>query len=81
MKPELDYQNASFLGGALMMVVGFAAFAISSWYFKLDLLTVFVISVAVSIVFGFLFNLIAHVRGTKRIHWMDFAFNFLPWDF
>lgn len=64
-----------------MAIVGFASYAISSWYFGLELLTVFLITVVASMLVGTLFNIAAHIRGTKRIHWLDFAFNFLPWDF
>lgn len=76
-----NLQNASILGSILMAAVGFAAFAISSWYFELSTLHVFIATTAAALVFGFVYNFVAAQRGTKKIHWLDFAFSFLPWDF
>ena len=81
MKPETSLQGGSILGSILMAAVGFGSFAIASWYLKLDWLTVFIITTIATIAFGLVYNFIATLRGTKKIHWLDFAFSFLPWDF
>jgi hypothetical protein len=80
-KIHFYFGGYSLFGSLLMFGVGLGIYFIAAIYFQLAFLPSTIIATVAAIAFGVAFNAIAHARGTKKIHWLDFVFSFLPWDF
>jgi|GEM_PF-5041163 len=71
--------DTSVSGSVLMLVTGLAVAYVGVQYFQLEYLIAGIFASAAAILAGFFWNLIASVRGGKKVHWLDFVFSLLPW--
>ena len=72
--------DTSWPGVVLMAASGFVTAYSLMYYFGLDYLLASFIASGVAVLVGLLWNLIAHIRGTKKIHWLDFVWvDLFPW--